>query len=55
MTLKEYLVDYASPETRAIGEKLIAQELGFVPKQKVRDIVEENLSKIEEGIRDFYF
>ena len=55
MTLKEYLIDYASPETRAIGEKLIAQELGTIPKEKVREIVKNNLSGIESGKRDFYF
>ena len=32
MTLKEYLVDYASPETRKIGEALIKKELDNIPK-----------------------
>ncbi|MDD7719203.1 MAG: [FeFe] hydrogenase H-cluster radical SAM maturase HydG, partial [Eubacteriaceae bacterium] len=36
MTLKEYLVDYASEETRAAGEALIEKELGNIPKEKVR-------------------
>ena len=27
LTLEEYLVDYATPETREAGEKLIAEEL----------------------------
>ena len=55
MTLKEYLIDYASEETRKIGEKLIEDELNNIPKEKVRDICEENLEKIEEGKRDFRF
>ena len=55
MTLKEYLIDYASEETRKIGEKLIEDELKNIPKEKVRDICEENLEKIEEGKRDFRF
>ena len=55
MTLKEYLIDYASEETRKIGEKLIEDELNYIPKEKVRDICEENLEKIEEGKRDFRF
>ena len=55
MTLKEYLMDYASPETKAIGEALIQAELNNIPKEKVREICEDHLKKIEEGIRDFRF
>lgn len=55
MTLKEYLVDYASPETRKIGEELIKKEIGTIPKEKVQKIVEDNLGKIEQGSRDFRF
>ena len=55
MTLKEYLIDYASEETRKIGEKLIEDELKNIPKEKVRDICEENLEMIEQGKRDFRF
>lgn len=55
MTLKEYLVDYASEETRAIGEKLIEAELLNIPKENVRIVCADHLKKIEEGIRDFRF
>lgn len=56
MTLKEYLVDYASPETRKIGEELIKKELLNIPKDKVRGIAEEYLEEIErDGKRDFRF
>jgi len=55
MTLKEYLVDYASEETRAIGEALIQAELNNIPKDNVRVICADHLQKIEEGIRDFRF
>lgn len=55
MTLKEYLIDYAAEDTRAIGEALIQAELSNIPKEKVRDICAENLVKIEQGIRDFRF
>ncbi len=55
MTLKEYLVDYASPETRQVGEALIQKELVNIPNQKVRDIVLQRLSLIETGQRDFRF
>lgn len=55
MTLKEYLVDYASEGTRAIGEKLIEAELLNIPKENVRALCADHLKKIEEGIRDFRF
>ena len=53
MTLKEYLMDYASEETRAIGEALIQAELANIPKEQVRKIATEHLEKIAEGVRDF--
>ena len=55
MTLKEYLMDYASEDTRKIGEALIEAEINNVPKEKVREIAKENLKNIEKGIRDFRF
>ncbi len=55
MTLKEYLMDYASAETKAIGEALIQAELNNIPKENVREICADHLKKIEEGIRDFRF
>ena len=55
MTLKEYLVDDASPETRKIGEALIKKELDNIPKDKVREICREHIGEIEGGKRDFRF
>lgn len=55
MTLKEYLIDYATPETREIGEELIKRELANIPKDKVREIAIKNLANIEAGQRDFRF
>ena len=55
MTLKEYLMDYATPETRAIGEKLIAEEIEKVPNEKIREIAKRHLQEIENGQRDFRF
>lgn len=56
MTLQEYLMDYASPETKALGEKMIEKELLNVPSEKRRAIVEENLRLIRENQgRDFRF
>ncbi|MBR2742550.1 MAG: [Clostridia bacterium] len=55
MTLKEYTEDYASPETKAIADKLILDETKNVPNENVRRIVLDNLKKIESGARDFRF
>ena len=55
MTLKEFLNDYATEETRKIGNALIDSETGNVPNPKTRQILLENLDKIEGGMRDFRF
>ncbi len=56
MTLEEYLMDYASPETKAIGEKMIARELENIPNPKVKKIAAERIKEISEnGKRDFRF
>lgn len=55
MTLKEYLEDYASPDTKRKGEALIEKELHNIPNEKVLRIAKENLSKIQGGQRDFRF
>jgi len=53
MTLKEYLEDYASVETKKVGEALIEKELSVLTGLK--DKVEENLAKIHNGERNFKF
>ncbi len=55
MTLKEYLMDYAAPETKKNGEKVISEELKNIPNDNVRRICTENLKAIEQGQRDFRF
>ncbi len=55
MTLKEYLIDYASPETRKAGEEMIAREVETIPNENARRIVKERLVRIENGERDFRF
>lgn len=55
MTLQEYLQDYASEETRSIGQAMIEKEIDTIPKEQVRDIVRERLVKIKGGERDFRF
>ena len=55
MTLKEYLMDYASPDTMEKGLKLIQEQIGEIPREKTRQIVQERLLEIEKGNRDFRF
>ncbi|HIZ12174.1 MAG TPA: [FeFe] hydrogenase H-cluster radical SAM maturase HydG [Candidatus Eubacterium faecavium] len=55
MTLKEFLMDYASEDTRKKGEALIEKEIGNIGSEKVKEIVRERLVKIENGERDFRF
>ena len=53
LTLKEYLVDYATPEVKAKGEKLIAQELAKLPTEMQQDLT-PRLQAIEAGERDIF-
>lgn len=55
MTLKEYLEDYASPATAALGMDLIEKELDNIPNPKVKEIVTKHLYDIHSGQRDFRF
>lgn len=55
MTLKEFLEDYADPQTKQIGEALIADELKKIPNEAVRKKAEEYIQNIHNGERDFRF
>ena len=55
MTLKEYLLDYASEDTKNVGLKLISEQIDNVKSDKVKDILRTNLVNIENGQRDFRF
>ena len=55
ITLKEYLEDYASPDTKQKGEALIIKEMLTVPNEKVRAKAMEFLNEIQNGKRDFRF
>ncbi len=55
LTLKEYLMDYASPETKAIGEKMITEQLPTIPNEKARAVCAEHITDIANGKRDFRF
>ena len=56
MTLTEYLVDYASGDTKEVGFKMIEQELFKIPSDKVREIAKQNIEDIKNSnSRDFRF
>ena len=55
MTLKEYLVDYASEATREAGERLIARSINDIPEGKIREITLRHLDEIGHGAHDFRF
>lgn len=55
-TLEEYLCDYSSPDTRAIGEKLIAEELAKLPENEMKQTLIQRLNEIKTSdTRDLYF
>lgn len=55
ITLQEYLEDYASPETKKLGEKLIVKEIEKIPNVKTKEVLKKNLEMIKSGKRDFRF
>ena len=55
ITLKEFLEDYASAETKRIGEAMIEKELANIPNEKTRRLTAEYIGKIAGGERDFRF
>ena len=55
ITLKEYLLDYASPKTRELGETQIRKELDKISNPALRRALEEDLAELEKGIRDLRF
>ncbi len=57
LTFKEWLLDFASPETRRIGEELLKKEQEEI-KQKlpgIYDTFKDYIQRIENGERDLYF
>jgi len=54
LTFKEYLLDYASDETKKVGQPLIDMELASLPNEGVKQTVRELLSRIEAGERDLF-
>jgi 2-iminoacetate synthase len=54
LSFKEYLLDFASPETRAEGERIIAEHLPQIESDAIRSQTEEKLHRTEQGERDLY-
>ena len=55
MTLKEYLEDYASADTKEKGEKVIQEQLEIITNPVVKEKAKEYIENIHEGKRDFRF
>ncbi len=58
LTFKEYMIDYASPRTKTLGEQRIREYTEFVKKEfppKMYDTLVEYLDRIGRGERDLYF
>ncbi len=55
MTLKEYLLDYATPETKALGEEVIEAQLEGIKNPNVKNRSRDYIHQMEEGERDFRF
>jgi len=55
LTFKEYLLDYASAESKKAGQKVIEKYLNLIPSKKVKQKTIERLSFLEQGERDLYF
>lgn len=56
LTLTEYLIDYASPETRAKGLVAVRRELDALPEDNpLKRRLLEKLDKVNGGQRDLFF
>ncbi|MEZ4358458.1 MAG: [FeFe] hydrogenase H-cluster radical SAM maturase HydG [Eubacteriales bacterium] len=51
-TLKEYLLDYATEETKAKGEKVLKQHVEQFKGEPIYDAIQKNLKRLENGERD---
>ena len=55
ITLKEFLEDYASADTKKTGEALIKNYLENLKNEALKETLKNNLTKIDQGERDFRF
>jgi len=60
LTYREYLDDFASPETKKLGEALIRKELDeinamdFYKNNKLLDVLNDYYARVSDGERDLY-
>ncbi len=54
MTFKEYLMDYASPRTKELGERLLADLVEETENPETRQLLMERLERIGRGERDLF-
>ena len=55
MTLKEYLLDYATDETTEVGQRVIDKQLASIKNEKVKETARNYIAQMEDGERDFRF
>jgi 2-iminoacetate synthase len=55
LTFKEYLLDYATPETREVGEGTLASHLEEITNPSLKEKTRERVQELEGGKRDLYF
>lgn len=55
LTFAEYLVDYASEETKEVGSKLIKKEINNVEDEKLKETLRRYYERVLNGERDLYF
>ena len=49
---KEFLLDYADEDLRALGDRVIMETLEKMPNEEFKAKIRENLKLIESGVRD---
>ncbi len=54
MTFKEYLMDYASPRTKEVGERLLTELVEQTENPETRQLLNERLTRIGRGERDLF-
>lgn len=54
MTLKEYSLDYGNSEFRLKADRVIEKHIPQIENEKIRNLVIENLKRLENGERDMY-
>ncbi len=54
ITLKEYALDYGDAEFIELTDKLINSKINDIGSEQVKELVKENLIKLENGVRDLF-